>query len=309
MRRRAFVAALLASSILLASCSAFDTGSRRSRNRDRDRDDDDGHSSSFTRPVRETEAETVPMPSETRAPAATSETTTTAASTAPDVEVSPEVYASYLEILEANEDEIRAYDWMGMETAAPDPERLIAYSDTPCALIDLTGDGIEELLIMSTTTGYNADLHVYTYNSDTGSCESIMELVGFDVLAGGGGRFLIAQLTDGYLLVYKGEGDEDWTDVYAVFGFLDTSSYLGGRLERDTYLDDGQSEYVYEYTLNDTSIDESEFEESKSTMIDYIGTVIMYNYISDPDMVSALSDMTPIAMSYDDMHSYLEGLS
>ena len=230
-------------------------------------------------------------------------------STAQDAEVSPEVYASYLEVLEANEDEIRAYDWMGMETAAPDSERLIAYSDTPCALVDLTGDGLEELLIMSTTTGYNADLHVYTYNSDTGSCEPIMELQGFDVLAGGGGRFLIAQLTDGYLLIYKGEGDEDWTDVYAVFGFLDTSTYLGGRLECDTHLDDGQSSYVYEYTLNGDTIDEDTFEESKSTMIDYIGTVIMYNFVSDPDMVSALSDMTPIAMSYDDMHSYLEGLS
>ena len=306
MRRRAFVAALLASSILLASCSAFDTGSSRRRNRDRDRDDDDGHSSSFTRPARETSAETVPMPSETRAPAATAASSETSASAVADTS---EIYASYLEILEANEDEIRAYDWMGMETATPDPERLIAYSDTPCALIDLTGDGIEELLIMSTTTGYNADLHVYTYNSDTGNCESIMDLTGFDVLAGGGGRFLIAQLTDGYLLVYKGEGDEDWTDVYAVFGFLDTSSYLGGRLERDTHLDDGQYEYVYEYILNEETIDEDTFEESKSTMIDYIGTVIMYNYISDPDMVSALSDMTPIAMSYDDMHSYLEGLS
>lgn len=307
MRRRAFVAALLASSILLASCSALDTGSSRRRNRDRDRDDDDGNRTSFTRPAPETSAETVPMPSETRAPAETTETT--AASTAQDAEVSPEVYASYLEVLEANEDEIRAYDWMGMETAAPDSERLIAYSDTPCALVDLTGDGLEELLIMSTTTGYNADLHVYTYNSDTGSCEPIMELQGFDVLAGGGGRFLIAQLTDGYLLIYKGEGDEDWTDVYAVFGFLDTSTYLGGRLECDTHLDDGQSSYVHEYTLNGDTIDEDTFEESKSTMIDYIGTVIMYNFVSDPDMVSALSDMTPIAMSYDDMHSYLEGLS
>ncbi len=306
MRRRAFVAALLASSILLASCSAFDTGSNRRRNRDRDRDDDDdGHSSSFTRPARETSAETVPMPSETRASAETTETT--AATSASGAEVSPEVYASYLEILEANEDAIRAYDWMSMESSSSDV--LTPPEDTPCALYDVTGDGIEELFVMQTSTGYNADLTIYSYNAGSGNAEAIFESEGFDVLAGGGGRYLIGMLEDGFLFIYTGEGDEDWTNEYQVYAFDGTSSQMTGLLVEISHLDDGQYEYVYEYELNGQAIDEDTFETSKATFIEYIESVIMYNYISDPDMVAGISNMTPIAMSYDDMHSYLEGLS
>ena len=124
MKRR-LLAVTLVCALALSACS-----SDKPRERDRD-DDDDESNSGFTRVVAtETEAPTVPI--ETRE--------TTIVTTVPETEAAPAVdisamNAAYLAILEQYESELRVVE-------------DVEYGAMPSvSLADITGDGVNELII------------------------------------------------------------------------------------------------------------------------------------------------------------------
>ena len=309
MKKFKILALVLAAMMLFASCSQ-PTRSRRDRDRNRDRDDDS--SPRFTRPAPET--------SETTA-ATTTAATTTAATTASDPiptpatgsglpdEVFLNAYTDYLEILEENEDEILAYDWQVYEdsswssAATPDV-------DSPCALADVTGDNVPDLIIMKAETEYMATLEMYSYNPATGTTDLVYSEDGFDILAGGGGRYMIATIEEGFTFIYKGEGDEEWTDLYSVYYYNSASGQLEctGTLMFHQDLDAAGMEYVYEYYLDDEEITEADFLFDKQDVLGYVQYILQYNYISDEDMADCISSNPGVAMSYDEMYELLNEL-
>ena len=137
MKKRVLVSCVLAAALLLTACSG-DSG-RRSR---RDRDDDDDRDSRHERETEVTEETEEP----TMITAVETLVTETTAETAPAVsdELRTAAYTGYLELIEENEDEIRAYNWMSV---SPSSRSVMAPSENvPLALYDVTGDGLEELL-------------------------------------------------------------------------------------------------------------------------------------------------------------------
>lgn len=304
MKKRVFVSCVLAAAMLLSACSG-DSG-RRSR---RDRDDDDDRESRRERETEETEEPVLITVEETRASATTAETTAeTAAETAAAVsdEVRTAAYTGYLELIEENEDEIRAYNWMSTMSAGRGV--MAPTEEVPLALYDVTGDGLEELFMMKADNNMYATLYVYTYDVPSQSCYNILTLEYFDVLAGGGGRYAIAPLDPGFLFVYTSSGDEEWTERYTVYQYNGAVLFQAGVIQEYSYPTDDYSDTIYEYTMNEEAITEDDFDSARDEVYDYIEGVLQYNYISDSDMVTVLSGVDSYAMSYDDMHDYLSSL-
>lgn len=308
MKKKAVVAGILAASMLFTACSIFDTGSRSRSRRDRDRDDDDD-GNGFTRPAVETTEETTAATTTSAAPtAAPTEVTTPASGYSDDVFV--DAYFSYREILEANEEEIRAYDWMVFEGGTASDGVMEPTEDCPCALADVTGDTIPDLLIMKAETDYMATLEIYSYDPESGESILIYTEDGFDVLAGGGGRYLIASMDDNCLFIYKGSGDEEWTDIYSIYAYNHTlqSMEIAGELTCYEYLNDGYDEYLQEYYIGDEPISEEDFLWYRQEALEYFEYVLQFNYISDEDMIEYSQDVSHVAFSYDEMHDLLADL-
>ena len=309
MKKKVVAVFLIVSVLMSAACNMGGSGSRSRR----DRDDDDERETRTSRTSRTEETEETTEATEETRPTIETAPLLTEPSSSGLINTSsgdPAIYESYLEILEDNESEIEAYNWMRYENAVEPDDHLIAPGNVPCALYDITGDGIEELLIMKTDNGYAATLEIYTYDSSSSSAVQIYSEEGFDVMAGGGGEYLIGTLEDNFLFIFRGEGDEEWTDDYSVYGYLPaTHEYtLTGHLKMHSDLDDAGMDYVYDYELNGEVIDADAFEEAKAAVCAYFDTIIFYNYIFDSDMINGVSGKTPIGMSYDDMHDYLESL-
>ena len=305
MKKTALVSVILAGALLMTSCSIFETGSksRRSR-RDRDDDDDDNGSPWRTEQTAETSEETIVTTAATTVESTAAPVETTVTGGISDAYRSA-AYRDYLSIIESEEDDIRAYDWMG-DWSGSGSGVLAADENTQLALYDVTGDGLEELFIMKINTQYTymAQLEVYSYDTAAGSAYSILELDNFDEMAGGGGRYAIAPMDPGFLLVYTCMVDEDTDETYSVYMFNGSVMVNSGSINAYSYPDDNYN-YVTEYSMNGSEIDEIDFDDARTEVFDYIEALCQYNYIRDTEMVSALSSVDCYAMSYDDMHDLL----
>lgn len=300
MKKRVLVSCVLAAALLFTACSG-DSG-RRSR---RDRDDDDDRDSRHERETEvteETEEPTMITAVETLVTEITAETTVETAATVSD-ELRTAAYTGYLELIEENEGEIRAYNWMSV---SPSSRSVMAPSeDVPLALYDVTGDGLEELFMMKADNQMYATLYVYTYDESSQSVYNILTLEYFDVLAGGGGRYAIVPLDPGFLFVFTSSGDEDWTDTYTIYQYNGSVMCESGNIEEYSYPTDDYSDTIYEYSMNGETITESEFDSALAEVYEYVEALLQYNYLSQADMVSVVSSVDSYAMSYDDMHDYL----
>lgn len=215
-------------------------------------------------------------------------------------------YESYRSILENSRDMILAYDWMASEYRSG----KVPSENMPCALSDLTGDGLEELIVMQAEgDGYDgmyfsASLDVYSYDTEDGLTSSILHLTGFDFQAAGGQAFYAVKTDDGNLVVYTSGGDEDWVTTYTEYAF--DGSYMSEEL--NLYLWEGPNEdyteNICEYKVNYQTSDEAEY----LTQVEALGThyqsLLLYNEIPDGD---AAYSMSSIAMTYDRTYEVLMG--
>ena len=205
MKRR-LLAVTLVCALALSACSS-------DKPRERDRDDDDESNSGFTRVVAtETEAPTVPI--ETRE--------TTIVTTVPETEAAPAVdisamNAAYLAILEQYESELRVVE-------------DVEYGAMPSvSLADITGDGVNELIIEycadqengwgNTESSYymSANIKIYTYDPAAGAAVEMHTIQNAVMNAAGGFYTDIIGLNDGTIMIESNGGDEDWAYYYDVF--------------------------------------------------------------------------------------------
>ena len=301
MKKRAVVAGILAASMLLTACSFLDSGSSSRSRRNRDRDDDDG-GSGFTRQTSEpteTEAPT-PTPEETR-PSQTTETSATA-----PVDENAATAAAYLEVLAEREDDIRAYDWIRSFDGPAIAEEgwVVPDDDYTCGLADITGDNMSELFIMTCTEPYQANLEIYTYDSASDSAVCLGTIDGFDVQAGGGGRYMIAAMDEGFLLVYRGIGDMNWQDTYEVYGVNQGQFMRSAFIEMIMTVDDEYQEN-YEYFMNSNELTEEQFADAKTDVLAYTEVLLQFNFLTDGEMIEAYNRLPRGTATYDGMVEYL----
>ena len=213
-------------------------------------------------------------------------------------------YSAYLEKLESLKDTISVYTWMNI--GGGDSNWLYPQENIPCALYDLTGDGIEEMIVMEGQKNLSANLEVYSYNESTEET-SVILFVGYlnpQIEIGRG--VTVAATNDGRLLISDNPRDDSEYNsciTYAYNGF----ELLPDQSAEDlvSYTEDMSQKY-HEYKINDGSVSESDYTEKMNKMIDSIDVLMQYGFVIGDKMQSKIEGMTSIAMSYDQLHEYLE---
>ena len=267
--RLKIVCVALTALMLLTSCAS--SGSSK-RDRDRDRDDDDS-GSGFTRPsVSETE------PTET-------EPSETAAQTEPADHGSNGVYSAptrceafNMILTDYQEDILTVEEY----TSVNDETEC-------CALIDITGDGEDELFFLycsDSENGYvsygdefvSAKLLVFTYDEDTHEAVLMLErdhMVGF----GGSGLFTdVAMLDNGNLVFYSSYGDLDFFETsYEEYEVSGDDLVRISTVRHDSAMVEWDPEEVYEdeYWYDDTEIDDEAFADYADNYIGRAETAIL----------------------------------
>ena len=208
-------------------------------------------------------------------------------------------YTKYLGILESAEESIRSYD---------DLDGL------NCALIDVTGDGIEDLIYLC--NGDEAEdwfcIRVYSYNRFTTSAPVVLQL---DYVS----DFSDAGYEDGFIAVTN-DGDfvifHNNSSCYFDWEFIECSVYSfdGAVFPSDPslhllYRNDEFSSPCYSYGWG-TDISEEEFNSYEETVLNSLDVVLYYDdisveYMNMDHVISTVSSLDSIAMTYNDMHALL----
>lgn len=298
MKRR-LLAVTLACALLLSACS-----SDKNDRDERDRDDDD-NGSGFTRVV-ETETE-----APTEAPRETRETAIT--TTVPETEAAPVIdvnamNAAYLAVLEQYETELRIVE-------------DVEYGAMPSvSLADITGDGVNELIIEYCADQENgwgngesnyymtANIKIFTYDPAAGAAVEMHTIQNAVMNAAGGFYTDIIVLNDGTIMIESNGGDEDWSYSYTVFEVQGYSLVQVSELEIYSWPDDDYN-YQSEYTYNGEQITEEQSDALIAQYISQMSYAVVWNQYYDSEWYES-GDWAETVMSLPSNHiSYDEAVA
>ncbi|MCL1914665.1 MAG: hypothetical protein FWG10_12520 [Eubacteriaceae bacterium] len=133
------------------------------------------------------------------------------------------MFQAYGDVLEANR-EIMVVSDDARE------EHSLGLGKTSC--IDISGDGIPELIFMSYIDGYQERLHIYAWDSENNQAVEVFNDVARS-LAAGGGNYSVHMNEAGQLLVYSSQNSEKFE-----YGFWNVSAFVasGMRVEHEFFL-------------------------------------------------------------------------
>ena len=217
------------------------------------------------------------------------------------------VYSSYLTVLESLKGPIELYNWMDL--GWDDSNWLFPVTNIPCALADVTGDGIEELIVMEGKEDVSAVLEVYTYDKSTGTAENILTVDYLNPQLNNCRGVAVAVSNKGNLIIIDTPREDNEYETFIVY------SYNGSGLIPDYSVtdivssDNEGTEFYHKYRINDEGVTEDEYNAAKSSVIDSIDTVLQYAMVFDEMTREKITGMYSIALSYDDMHDQLSGLA
>ena len=212
-------------------------------------------------------------------------------------------YQSYLEIIKSNKYMIQNYNWMNM--GFEDSTWLHPEENVPLALMDLTGDGIEELLMMYAMDNCYAGLWVFSYDSHSKETRCVL-----NAQAGGGCGFVIAGLKDGRLLINttaESESSYYSYEVYSASGLSSDPATPDTVFSVYKFYGDDFNDSQFEYKINDVTASEEEYNQKEAEVLGSIATLYQYSYVYLDQTVSAIKGLTTSAMTYDEMYALLSG--
>ncbi len=248
MLRRKILAAILAASFLLTSCSLTDQSSHRRSRRDRNDDDDSG--TGFTRRTDVTE-ET----EETQAPIT-------------DPYYLPD---DYINILSDMAPQIQEFEY--------------AYHSYTCPSInymDITGDGFPELIFKYVPEPYYVGLAIYSYDPGTGNTNTLYNDVIETDFGSWGLSFDAVILDDGNLLLcnFLGSGGEYYQQIYEFelgnYGYEVINDWeLEEYIADDDHGENGYTVIPGDATLNSTATTSDSFYASQADYLSRIAYPVM----------------------------------
>ena len=228
-------------------------------------------------------------------------------------------YQAYADVLRANEAEIKAYWWQKDENGDMYNEINDSYDGAagdivnPCvALYDINGDGVQELLFMSSEANYQGKLHIYTY-ADGEAVECDYGIASYqggtgpftDEEVAAGTSFLIAGGEKGTLYIVYGKGDESSTDTICEL-HMDEGSSLEETVSAEHTVGpdfDSSGSYTGEYednVINGKSTDRSGWDQVVNDAAAGYSTLVMQSGYQNLSIYEKAAQDQTIAMSYDD---------
>ena len=214
-------------------------------------------------------------------------------------------YSSLLACLENVELKVEKYDWMTI--GHEDSNWLFPSENIPCALADLTGDGIEELIVMEGQDNLSAVLEVYSYDESEKDSKVILTVDSLNMQAEAARGVVVGTTSDGKLVIIDCPRNQDEYITYTVYSFngkelvpSESAVYFV------SYTDDNSNSYK-NYKVNDNGVSEQDYNAKAEEIINSIGCLYQYAFVFGDSLKSKVSSMNSNAKSYQDMHEYLKG--
>ena len=214
-------------------------------------------------------------------------------------------YSSLLACLENVELKVEKYDWMTI--GHEDSNWLFPSENIPCALADLTGDGIEELIVMEGQDNLSAVLEVYSYDESEKDSKVILTVDSLNMQAEAARGVVVGTTSDGKLVIIDCPRNQDEYITYTVYSFngkelvpSESAVYFA------SYTDDNSNSYK-NYKVNDNGVSEQDYNAKAEEIINSIGCLYQYAFVFGDSLKSKVSSMNSNAKSYQDMHEYLKG--
>lgn len=222
-----------------------------------------------------------------------------------------DMYSSYRKILMDNETAIRAIDWQ-TRTYMWNGELDFSgygYLEERIAFYDLTGDGVDEMIVLSGVPDedmgycYVADLDVY--GSLNGSVQNLLHEDSFEVQVAGGTRMAVFGIKGSGLIIYDSMGDESWEKGYRKLYFTGSALETDESVSYYTRPNDDYSEMIESYRKNDADSSAAEYVSTVQSYCDQIDALLLQDMIDD-EVVYSMSESVPNkAVTYDRALEYL----
>ncbi len=202
----------------------------------------------------------------------------------------------YRRILEQTADLIKAAEDGGL-------------ADETCGLYDINSDGIPELYFLAAndTSGFSANLYIYSYSRDKDALYLIAEVPSITYMAADGGLFSM-YVTSEKLVIAHAHGEDPCyhhdTDIYDLN--LDITEYY----RRDSVWDFEDDTYHFEYykdDLENNPIGASEYDEVIDSIVKDAKIILIRNYANESLIDKEfLTPATPVnsVLCYQDMIEY-----
>ena len=213
-------------------------------------------------------------------------------------------YSSLLACLENVELKVEKYDWMTI--GHEDSNWLFPSENIPCALADLTGDGIEELIVMEGQDNLSAVLEVYSYDESEKDSKVILTIDSLNMQAEAARGVVVGTTADGKLVIIDCPRNKDEYMTYTVYSFdgkelvpVESAVYFV------SYTDDASNSYK-NYKVNDNGVSEQDFNAKAEEIINSIDSLYQYAFVCGDSLKTKVSSLDSKAMSYQAMHEYLK---
>ena len=229
----------------------------------------------------------------------------------PEITPQEQAAAAYLNIVKAHESRIKGYTWQNYfaENNYRENQGAAVMKDRrPIGLLDIDGDGIEELIFLETAEDPNAaqyvsDLHIFTCSGDK-AVDLYEEALDAQV-AGGVYYVLFTVRDENALYLYKSWGDENWDDDYYRYELKDGVLNETCVLQFSTGpTDDYQSTYENYYS-DGSEISKVDFAAKKSALIGKMDQVLCYNWIADEEIAAKVNSFGSSTMTYEEAVTHL----
>ena len=214
-------------------------------------------------------------------------------------------YSSLLACLENVELKVEKYDWMTI--GHEDSNWLFPSENIPCALADLTGDGIEELIVMEGQDNLSAVLEVYSYDESEKDSKVILTVDSLNMQAEAARGVVVGTTSDGKLVIIDCPRNQDEYITYTVYSFngkelvpSESAVYFA------SYTDDYSNSYK-NYKINDNGVSEQDYNAKAEEIISSIGCLYQYAFVFGDSLKTKVSSLNSNAKSYQAMHEYLKG--
>ena len=214
-------------------------------------------------------------------------------------------YSALLAALENEEVSISKYTNMTM--GHPDSDWLYPSENIPCALADVTGDGLEELIILVEGPNLSADLKVYMYDEAKQDTTVILTVEGLNMQANSGRGVVIGVSGEGKLIVIDSPRTHDEYTSCSLYTFNGTELEPElTAMDLISYTGEPSGNY-HTYKVNDNDVGEEEYKSTRDRIVGSMSALYQYAFVCGDEFKTKVSSLTSSAMSYDAMHEYLRG--
>lgn len=212
-------------------------------------------------------------------------------------------YGSYITVLESLKAQILSYSWM--DIGWDDSNWMFPSENIPCAFEDLTGDGIEELIVMKGEPDLSATLEVYSYDRSTEKTSVILTVGQLNNQTGSGRGIVVALSDNGRLIIADCPRTNDEYSMCLVYSFNGTELIPDLSITDVVTSNDEYTEFTHSPRIDDNGVTMGEYMKKKSDIVNSIDKLFQYAFVCDEDYHAKLSGMTSEAMSYNDAYKYL----